>query len=714
MYIGSKLNVKALDNGLIELSFDVRDGSVNVFNNETVVELSAALEVIEKAEGIKGMLVTSAKSDFIVGADISEFKEIFSLSEEQIKSRIAINNTNFSRLESLSFPVVVAINGFALGGGLEFCLACDYRVMSDKAVISLPETGLGILPGWGGTVRTPRLVGLETALQWVASGAPQKAPVALESGLVSKVAEVNELRQVALELLNYAIDHSEEVQIGRIAKASALSISSEEAQQLAQAVKGKVCARNPQLLAPAAAIDLIAEASQLSSDKALEKEANVCAALATTSQSRALIGNFMNDQYIKKVARAYAKDAKLTLDKTTVVGAGIMGGGIAYQNALKGIKVVMKDIGESALDLGMTEADKLLSKRVRLGRMTEGKKADILKAITPTLEASDMDRSKVIVEAVVENPKVKEAVLAELENNLAEGGVLVSNTSTISITRLARALKRPDQFAGLHFFNPVHAMPLVEVVRAEQSSDQTISDLVAYTLALGKQPIVVNDCPAFLVNRVLFPYFRGFEQLINDGGDFQRIDQVMQAWGWPMGPAYLSDVIGIDTLCHCIDVLAQDFPDRMAQLDKSILNDMNTAERFGQKNGKGFYQYLPDAKGRPQKSVDDTTSSMIAQCQSAKVDLTDEEIEFRCMLPMAIEMARCLEEGIVDSPAEADMALLMGLGFPAFRGGVVRWMDEVGMTALCQWGDRLASTLGEAYRPTANMRIMAADSISYY
>jgi 3-hydroxyacyl-CoA dehydrogenase/enoyl-CoA hydratase/3-hydroxybutyryl-CoA epimerase/enoyl-CoA isomerase len=650
---------------------------------------------------------------FVAGADISEFGEIFKLPEEQMSAFFVVNNRNLHRLESLPFPSVVAINGFALGGGLEFCLACDYRIMSSAARIGLPETGLGLIPGWGGTVRTPRIIGLQAALEWVASGAHQKAEAALQAGMIEAVVDADSLRDVALDQLSQAIANPSEYQATRAAKTGTLAISAEEALQAAAAAKEKICARAPQLQAPAAVIDLIAAGVQLSAAEALAEEGELFVLLAKSAQARALVGNFMNDQLIKKVAKGYAKKSKLVLDKATVVGAGIMGGGIAYQNALKNIPVVMKDIAEPALELGMNEAGKLLSKLVRQGRMSEQKKTETLSKINPTLAMDDVVGSKVIVEAVVENPKVKEIVLAELEDTLAKGGVLVSNTSTITISRLAKALKHPEQFAGLHFFNPVHAMPLVEVIRGEKTSDQAIADLVAYTLALGKQPIVVNDCPAFLVNRVLFPYFRGFEQLINDGADFQQVDQVMQAWGWPMGPAYLADVVGIDTLCHCMEVLAEDFPDRMSLLEQSILGKLGAAERYGQKNGKGFFQYQADEKGRPQRSGDDATTALIAQCQSVTAEFSDADIEIRCMLPMAIEMARCLEEGIVASPAEADMALMMGLGFPAFRGGIVRWMDEMGLELLCQWSDKFAQ-LGEAYRATDAMREMAASGKSYY
>jgi 3-hydroxyacyl-CoA dehydrogenase/enoyl-CoA hydratase/3-hydroxybutyryl-CoA epimerase/enoyl-CoA isomerase len=713
MYTGENLNVRALDNGLIEMHFDAKGAPVNLLDMTTVAELTAALELIDKESGIRGMLITSGKSVFIAGADISEFGDVFKLPKEETKSFFNVNNDNLNRLESLPFPTVCAINGFALGGGLEFCLACDFRVMSENAVVGLPETGYGIMPGWGGTVRMPRLIGLEAALTWIASGAYQNSATALQDGLAEQVVEPDALREESLSLLNDVIASPKKYAAMRTLKSEPLRISPEQAQEIADRVKVKTI-RTPQLVAPTSAIELTTASCMLSFKDAMEKESNLFADLGDSAQARALIGNFLNDRAVKKLAKTYARNASLDIDKASVVGAGIMGGGIAYQNAFKKIPVVMKDIADDALQLGMDEANKLLSKRVAQGRVSEEQKVSILNTITPTLDASDMDGSKVIVEAVVENPKIKESVLAELERHLAEGGVLASNTSTISITSLAKALKNPDQFAGLHFFNPVHAMPLVEVIRGEKTSDETIANLVAYSLALGKQPIVVNDCPAFLVNRVLFPLFRGFEQLVNDGADFQRIDRVMEAWGWPMGPAYLADVIGIDTVCHCTEVLANDFPDRMSTLERSILGKLATKERFGQKNNKGFYKYEMDAKGRPQRSPDEQVNNLIVETQTNAAELTDKDIELRCLLPMAIEMARCLEESVVASPAEADMALLMGLGFPAFRGGITRWMDEVGLSKICEWADQYSGSLGEAYQPTPGMREMAKKGTTYY
>jgi 3-hydroxyacyl-CoA dehydrogenase/enoyl-CoA hydratase/3-hydroxybutyryl-CoA epimerase/enoyl-CoA isomerase len=318
-----------------------------------------------------------------------------------------------------------------------------------------------------------------------------------------------------------------------------------------------------------------------------------------------------------------------------------------------------------------------------------------------------------VVEAVVENPKVKHSVLAEVEAAVGEDTIITSNTSTISITFLAEALQRPQNFCGMHFFNPVHAMPLVEVIRGEKSSDAAIAKTVAYANAMGKKPIVVNDCPGFLVNRVLFPYFAGFAGLVKQGADFQQIDRVMEKWGMPMGPAYLTDVVGIDTAVHAADVMAEGFPDRMQRVFKDATQIMFENERYGQKNGKGFYNYEPDKKGRISKTPTDESYALLKSHVDASKGYDDEEIIARTMVPMCTEMARCVEEKIVETPAEADMALIYGIGFPVFRGGVFRWMDSIGLQAFCDMADKYAE-LGKIYEPTPTQREMAAAGKKYY
>jgi 3-hydroxyacyl-CoA dehydrogenase/enoyl-CoA hydratase/3-hydroxybutyryl-CoA epimerase/enoyl-CoA isomerase len=320
-----------------------------------------------------------------------------------------------------------------------------------------------------------------------------------------------------------------------------------------------------------------------------------------------------------------------------------------------------------------------------------------------------------VVEAVVENEKVKKSVLLELEGQVKADAILASNTSTISITRLAEGLQRPENFVGMHFFNPVPKMPLVEIIRGAKSSERAVATTVGYALAMGKTPIIVNDCPGFLVNRVLFPYFAGFSMLVNAGVDFQRIDKVMEKFGWPMGPAYLLDVVGIDTAFHADVVMGQGFPDRMQSTEKTAIAAMFEANRFGQKNGKGFYQYVADKKGVPRKTPDPDVAALlkplVKQDQSATI--TDQDIIDRMMLPLIIECSRCLEDQIVQSPVEVDMGLVYGLGFPPFRGGALRYSDVVGLQTLCQKAEAFR-VLGKLYEPTAQMVQLAEAGRGFY
>ncbi|MGB1271162.1 MAG: 3-hydroxyacyl-CoA dehydrogenase NAD-binding domain-containing protein, partial [Endozoicomonas sp.] len=426
----------------------------------------------------------------------------------------------------------------------------------------------------------------------------------------------------------------------------------------------------------------------------------------------ALVGLFLNDQQLKKKAKASEKLAVET-KQAAVLGAGIMGGGIAYQSALKGTPILMKDINQDGLSLGLSEANKLLGKRVAKGRMDASKMGDVLNSIVPTLSYGDFDSVDVVVEAVVENAKIKKAVLADAEGQVSENCVLTSNTSTISITELASDLKRPEQFCGMHFFNPVHAMPLVEVIRGEKTSEETVATVVKYARQMGKTPVVVNDCPGFMVNRVLFPYFGGFSALLRDGVDFQKIDRVMEKFGWPMGPAYLLDVVGIDTGIHAEAVMADGYPNRMKRDFKTALDVMFENERYGQKNGAGFYQYEADKKGKPKKVADESVYSLLSDVCAERQELDDEEIIARMMVPLCMETVRTLEDGIVDSVAEADMALIMGIGFPLFRGGALKYIDSIGVDTFVELADKYAH-ISPLYAPTEKLREMAREGKTFY
>ncbi|MBA6413237.1 fatty acid oxidation complex subunit alpha FadB [Parahaliea sp. F7430] len=714
IYQSDALTVERQEGDIAELRFDLQGESVNKFDQNTVNHLTAALDAIEAQDGLKGLLVTSAKPVFIVGADITEFTSIFGSSADDIKGFTATNNTNFNRLQNLPFPSCVAINGFALGGGFEICLACDFRVMSSAAKVGLPETKLGILPGWGGTVRLPRIIGVDEAATWIAGAAEQRAEAALKAGAVDAVAAPEQLRDVALTTLRNAIAGKLDYASRRSAKSSPLPLNDTEAMMAFFTMKQMVAQQaGRNYPAPVKAVEVIEQARGMGLEEALDVEAAGFAELAVTDVAASLVGVFLNDQLLGKKAKSWEKKSDKAIERAAVLGAGIMGGGIAYQSAYKGVPIKMKDINQDGLDLGLSEASKLLAKRVERGRMTPAKMGEVLNSIDATLSYDGFEDVDIVVEAVVENPKVKQAVLAETEQKIGEDAILASNTSTISISHLAKALKRPENFCGMHFFNPVHAMPLVEVIRGEKTSDKAVARTVAYANKMGKKAVVVKDCPGFLVNRVLFPYFDGFSKLLRDGADFQAVDKVMERWGWPMGPAYLMDVVGIDTGVHAGEVMAEGFPDRMKLDFKAAPEVMFENQRFGQKNNIGFYEYVKDKRGKPKKTVTESTYELLAPIVAERTEFSPEDIVDRMMLPMATEMARCLEEGIVGSAAEADLALLFGLGFPPFRGGIFRWMDTVGLEYIAKASEKFAH-LGKVYEMTDGMKAKLAAGESYY
>jgi 3-hydroxyacyl-CoA dehydrogenase/enoyl-CoA hydratase/3-hydroxybutyryl-CoA epimerase/enoyl-CoA isomerase len=714
IYQSDQLTITRLEGDIAELNFDLQGESVNKFDQATVASLTAGLDALEAESGIKGLLVTSGKGVFVVGADVTEFVGLFGASKEEIKPFLSPNNANFNRLAALPYPSVAAINGFAMGGGLEVCLACDFRVMSGAARIGLPETKLGILPGWGGTVRLPRILGVDEAVMWMATGAEKRADEALKAGAVDAVAAPDRLRDVALDTLKNAVDGKLDYAGRRARKHGPLPLNDTEAMMSFFTIKSMVAGQaGRNYPAPVKVVEVIEAAYKMGLDEALDVEADAFAELATTPVAAALVGIFLNDQLLGKKAKDWAKKADKPVERAAVLGAGIMGGGIAYQSASKGTPIKMKDINQAGLDLGLGEASKLLAKRVAKGRMSPAEMGAVLNSIDPTLTYGGFDEVDIVVEAVVENEKVKGIVLAQTEQQIASDTILASNTSTISITRLATHLERPENFCGMHFFNPVHLMPLVEVIRGEKTSDKAVARTVAYANKMGKKAVVVNDCPGFLVNRVLSPYFGGFNLLMRDGADFQAVDKVMERWGWPMGPAYLIDVVGIDTGAHAAEVMAAGFPDRMKFDEKSATEVLFDLGRYGQKNGKGFYEYAEDKRGKLQKTVNDEVYAMIAGVVGERVDFDRDDIVARMMLPMAIEMARCVEEGIVGTPAEADLSLVYGVGFPPFRGGIFRWMDTVGMAYIQEASEKFAH-LGKAYETTDRMKAMLADGETYY
>lgn len=712
MFQGQSIQLIELGDGLIELHFQRGDETVNKLDKRTVNELRQASEFLAMQPAVRGVLVTSGKEVFIVGADIGEFGELFKLPEQALELDSLKSNSAFTAFEDLPVPTVVAINGYALGGGLEMALSGDYRVLSSQAQIGLPEVKLGLFPGFGGTVRLPRVASADVAIEWITSAKVQKSSSALAAGVVDQVVEPEVLRDTALKLLREAVEGTLDWKSRRARKLRPLPTP---AKRLFEAAKGPIQARSPKHQPAAlAALELMALAAGESREGAQALECKAFARIAKSQAAASLVQAFLNEQKLKKTFRAHVDQSrKLTLG--AVLGAGIMGGGIAYTSALRGTPVRLKDIAQAQLDLGIGEAQKLLARQVKNGRLGEEKAPGILASITPQLDYTGFEQVDMAVEAVVENLKVKHAVLCELESVTRDDCVIASNTSSLRIDDLAAPLARPQNFIGMHFFNPVPVMALVEVIQGEKTSDEAVSTAVGYALAMGKTPIVVKDCPGFLVNRILTPYIMGFTRLVADGADFAVVDRVLEAFGWPMGPAYLQDVVGMDTGNHVVEIISAGYPQRMSRQSKDAVALMVENGRFGQKNGLGFYRYEADPNGKPKKIAAVDTYKLLAAVQPVgRQDFDPETIIERCMLPLILEAVHCLEEGVVASATELDTALLLGIGFPAYLGGALKYADWLSLPHLVALCDTYAPELGPMYQATDTLRVMAAQGRTFY
>jgi len=715
IFQGHTLRVTRLAGGHAELCFDRSGESINKLDTRALDEVAAAVEALTGvSHELRGLLVTSAKDVFIVGADIMEFGELFKRPPAALVARLKRSNAALTALQAQPLPVVVAINGFALGGGLELALSADYRVMSSAAQVGLPEVQLGLFPGLGGTARLPRVAGLQVAIDWISDGQPRSAEVAGSVGVVDQVVAPQALRDAALALLDHAVANPSEWHRRRAIKQAGVAMTAQAAGAVLAEAATKIERDSPRHQPAARSALAVMEAAwALPCDAALDAELNGFVQVTGTQAAGSLIQIFLNEQVVKKHLRARAKQGR-PIKAAAVLGAGVMGGGIAFASAVKGVPVRLKDISAVALDVGVGEAGKLIARQVKAGRRTAAQADAILSTIVPQLGFDGFDAVDAVVEAVVEDIDVKRRVLGELESHLRDDAIIASNTSSLRIEDLATALKRPENLVGMHFFNPVPAMPLVEIIQGRQTSTASVDAAVGYALTMGKTPIVVKDCPGFLVNRVLIGYTRAFSQIVADGADFERVDAAMEAFGWPMGPAHLMDVVGMDVGSHVAKVIAAGYPDRMTTHWQNVLSLMVEHRRFGQKNGVGFYHYVADAAGRRVKQHSPDSAALIAQVQPhGPREFGDEEIVQRLMLPMIIEAAIALEEGVVQSAAELDLALLLGIGFPRHAGGALKYAQWLGLAKVVAMSEQL-SHLGAPYRVTPTIRRMAANGETFY
>lgn len=697
------------------LTFDLPGKGANVLSSSVLDELSQHLDGLEKESGLAGLIIRSGKPGmFIAGADLREFAMSFDAPREQVVAMCRRGQTLFSRLAACPFVTVAAIDGICVGGGAELAIWCDRRVMSSnpKSEFGFPEVKLGLFPGWGGTVRAPRIIGLANAVELITGGESISAAAAHGLGLADDVCPPEALLDAAVAMVRseqasrkYERDRqrwqapieANETELGFLgATASAM---------IQQQTKG-------QYPAPQAALELMMETSLLGADKALVREAEGMAKLFGSEINRSLVNVFFLTDRNKKDTGLEGEAARAVVGReiasAAVIGAGIMGAGIAAATLKREIPVALSDASPEALRRGARQA----VEEAAYSKEAKGADSRKLLDLAPLLTATDSDSAlasrDLVIEAVVENADVKRALYARIEPLLGETAILASNTSTIPITFLAEKLARPERFCGIHFFNPVRRMKLVEVIRGRQTSDQTIATAVAFAKRIGKSPIVVNDGPGFLVNRLLFPYMNEALNLVNEGASLEDVDRASKKFGMPMGPITLYDVVGLDTALYAGRTMQQAFPDRVT--DTPALSALVQAGRLGQKNGLGFFSY----QNKKQRAAPDpAVALLLAPHRSGEKKFSTDELIYRLFLPMLLEATRVLEDRIVRDPRDVDLGLIFGLGFPPFKGGLLFWADRVGAARLVELLKPFES-LGARYQPTELLLEMAKSGRRFY
>ncbi len=707
----SAFDLKVGDDGLAILTFDLPGEKVNKFSSGVVAELGDVLVRLTREARIRALLIRSGKPDvFIAGADVREFTTV---RPEDVRTFVERVQSLFEQLANLPYPTIAVINGACLGGGTELALACDYRLMSDskKAQIGLPEVRLGIFPAWGGCTRLPRVVGLAAALDLILTGKSLDARRARRIGLVDEAVPAAILEDWALRFARSKLGGGKPR--ARRHKASI----GERALEGTPVGRRLVFARARESVmketrgnypAPLEALEVIEESFGRPVADGLAIEARHIGLVFGGDVQRNLLDIFFLTDDVKKetgVADSAVQPGAVT--RVGVLGAGVMGGGIAQLAADKGLPARMKDIQAAALGHGYAAAAAIWKEAVRKRRLTPhemGRKMDLLSG---TLDYSGFGRCEVTIEAVVEKLAVKRAVLKEWEEAVPKSCIFASNTSTLPITEIAAGAIEPGRVVGMHFFNPVHRMPLVEVIRGERTGDSAVATVFALAKTLGKTPVVVRDAPGFLVNRILAPYLSEAVRLVQEGCRIEDVDAAMTRFGMPVGPLALLDDVGLDVAAKGGEVLQAAFPERLKMGGEEALA---ASGRLGRKNGKGFYDYEDGKRGAPAREA---YAALRVERRDAS-PLPAEVMEARLVLPMINEAAFCLEDEIVADPARLDLAMIFGTGFPPFRGGLLRHADSIGLGRVFSRLDDLAERLGPRFAPADLIQRLANERRGFY
>ncbi|HYF36368.1 MAG TPA: 3-hydroxyacyl-CoA dehydrogenase NAD-binding domain-containing protein [Prosthecobacter sp.] len=641
--------------GIAWLTFDTAGSAANVWNEGTLLEFAGCLDQVAHHADVRALVIRSAKDKIMIaGADL---KAVRSLSVKRLEALIDLGQSVFNRLEAMPIPKIALIHGACVGGGFETALACDVRIASNSPFtkIGLPETQMGLVPAWGGSTRLPRLLGLAAALECIVTGKLMKPSSAKRIGLVDAVVPREEMENEARRRVKAGIPERY-LSLGR----TWWSWPGVR-QGLAHKVRRQVMEKTRGLyLAPLRAIDVATRASVAPLKQAMELEKHAILDLALTQETENIIDLFFRKEEAGK--RHYSRGVALPVHDVAVVGGGVMGAGIAHWVASRGHQVLLKEISPELVARGLGRINDSLKEGLKRRAITRLEMRETLDRITAAHSPVPLTRYPLVIEAATEDMAVKKKIFAELAARAGRDTILATNTSALSVTELAASLPHPERVIGLHFFNPVHRMPLVEVVTTQHTSDDVIATAVSFVQSLGKVPVVVCDSPGFVVNRILMPYLMEAVRLHDSGIPAEVIDESMLEFGMPMGPLRLLDEIGLDVAAHVARTLTAAYPDRLPQLD--TLDHLLAAGKLGRKSGEGFYKY-PIHKGMSRKE---------ALKDHARVEM----VQHRLALLLSNEASRCANEGITQEAADIDLAMILGTGYPPFRGGPLAWLNSFG------------------------------------
>lgn len=698
---GPSFRLAVEPDGLGLVFFDTPGEKVNKYSAGVMREFDAFLDGLAKRTDLKALLLVSSKPDiFIAGADVNE---IATADAALVAEGVRFGQRVFGKLANLPFPTVAVIDGACLGGGCETTLAMDWRLASDskKTQIGLPEIRLGILPAWGGCTRLPRIVGLAGALDIILAGKTVDGKRAKRIGLVDEVVPQPILLEEAKKFARSKFGTAKRANAapgGGPQRARPASLREKLLEGVGRPIvfsKAKAAVLKEtkgHYPAPLAALEVVRKGFGAPLERALAREVEGISKLAGTPTMRNLVNLFFRMEEVKRETGAGPGVAPRKVRRIGVLGAGVMGGGIAQLAADKGYPARMKDIKPEPLAGGFAQAAKIWKERLKKRRMTRGEFAAKMALLSGTLDYAGFSTCDVTIEAVLEKMAVKQAVLREWEVVVPDSAIFASNTSTLPISEIASAAKRPGRVVGMHFFNPVHRMPLVEVIYGAKTDPEVTATIFDLARRMGKTPVVVKDAPGFLVNRILAPYLGEAVRLLLEGADLVAVDKAIRAFGMPVGPFELLDDVGIDVAAKGAQTLSAAWPERMP-IDPAF-EKMVTAKRLGRKSGKGFYSYEKEKRS----GLDPALYGELGLSSPSK-NLSSSEVVRRLVFPMVNEAAFCLAEGIVESPAKLDLAMIFGTGFPPFRGGLCAHSDAVGAAAIVEALETLAASKGPRFAP---------------